>query len=107
MRSVKTSLVLEVSQKVERVPGVWEWGKPVFVAVKATQEGIFESRLDRAAVDGLVLNGRFSMRYDPALIEDDDLKIEYARWRGNRYKILRTTPALRDHKTTIELGEMV
>lgn len=101
-RCVKTALVLEVARRVEVEPGVYEFGKPTLVEIKATQENIFQNRRDQSMVDGLPITARFSVRQDI-----DSNEVQYVRWKGNRYKVRNITPSLRDHKTVIELGEQL
>ncbi len=101
-RCPKTSLVLEVASRVEVEPGVYEWGDSELMTIKATQENIFQQRRDQSLVDGLPITARFSTRSNI-----DDKQVQYACWRGSRYKVRSITPSLRDHYTIIELGELV
>lgn len=97
-RSAKTSLMLEVGERVQLSTGKWQ--EPTLLAIRVTQESVFQQRRDQSLLDGLPITARFSTRH-----AIDATKTRYARWKGDRYKIRQIIPSLRDHLTIIELGE--
>lgn len=101
MKSTRFVLELGFNVREEVEPGVWE-NNVKSKKVKAEQERIFQQRADQAKLQGTPINARFRIRG-----HYDEGSLDYARFNGQRFKILSITPQLENHYTVIELGEMM
>ena len=101
MKSSRTSLVITYNARVEIEPGVWE-NELVEKKVRAEQETIYQSRRDRLFLDKQLVTARFRVRSN--LITQ---QLDYATYKGYRYKIHSVNEETDSHFSIIELGEML
>ena len=101
MKSSRTSLVIAYNTRVEVESGVWE-NELVEKKVRAEQETIYQSRRDRLFLDKQLVTARFRVRSN--LITQ---QLDYATYKGDRYKIHSVNEETDSHFSIIELGDIL
>ena len=101
MNSKRTAITLGYDAREEIEKGVWE-NNLTEKKVKAYQENIFQSRLDKAFQEGFVIKARFRIR---AFLVTGELK--YVEWKGLQYKVNTVNEDLESHDVIIEIGELI
>ena len=97
----KVSLILAYTTPIEVAKGVWE-DELKEKKVRADQVKVYQSRQDQAKLNGLAINGRFEIRDSFA-----SQKLDYVRYKGNKYKVYSSIADPDMRKIIIELGEML
>ncbi|HAC4847874.1 TPA_asm: phage head-tail adapter protein [Listeria monocytogenes] len=101
MKSKRTAIILGYTTRIEVENGVWE-DNIIEKKVKAQQQSIFQSRKEKAYLDGKPITARFEIR---GMITNDNLN--YVLWKGNKYKVRGIYPILDNHFSVIEIGELI
>lgn len=101
MKSSRTSLILVYNKRIEVEKGVYE-NSLSEKTVKAEEEQVFQARRDKAMAEGYVITARFIVR--DGLKEDN---LDYAIWKGKKYKVNSMNAMVDKHFMIIELGELI
>lgn len=101
MKSSRTIIHIGYNKRVEVQPGVWE-NRVIYTAIKAEEEQIYQSRLDKARHDGLVISKRFKVR--SFYVQPN---LDYVVHNGLTYKVSTIYNNIESHYASIECGELV
>lgn len=101
MKSSRTSLIIAYNDRIEIEPGVWE-NELVEKKIKAEQETIYQARRDRLFLDKQLVTARFRVRSN--LIKRE---LDYAIFKGDKFKVHSVNEETDSHFSIIELGEML
>ena len=101
MKSSRTSLIIAYNDRIEIEPGVWE-NELVEKKIKAEQETIYQARRDRLFLDKQLVTARFRVRSN--LIKRE---LDYAIYKGSKFKVHSVNEETDSHFSIIELGEML
>jgi hypothetical protein len=100
MKSSREVITLAYNEREEVQSGVWE-NHLTMRTVRAQSERVYQSRRDRAMLDGQVITARFKIRES---LSSETL--DYVEWRGKKYKVSGIAPDTAAHFTVIEIGEL-
>lgn len=101
MMSTRTTITLGYTKREEVERGVWEDARRQNT-VKAEEQQIFQSRKDRASLEGKVITARFEIRSHHI-----QGALNYVEWKNAKYKVNGIYPNNERHFTIIEIGELV